>query len=223
MQRDYEKLLENGFSFWNKLKESEQKELKENIHFSTYEKGSEIHNSDSDCLGVSLITKGQLRVYILSEDGRDITLYRLYQGDVCILTASCVIEAITFDLFIEATEDTELMIVQTAAFKRLREQNIYVDHYTYQLTTDRFSDVMWTMQQILFMSMDQRLAVFLADEISKNHSLEIKLTHEEIAKFIGSSREVVTRVLKYFSREGIVELSRGCIKVMDKNKLRNMT
>lgn len=79
---------------------------------------------------------------------------------------------------------------------------------------------MWAMQQILFMSMDKRLAVFLWDEISKTEDDTVHLTHEQVARDVGSAREVVSRMLKYFTSEGIVELSRGGIKVIDKKKLR---
>ena len=85
-----------------------------------------------------------------------------------------------------------------------------------------FSDVMWVMQQILFMSFDRRLAIFLLDEASKTGSELIHLTHEQIAKDMGSAREVVSRMLKYFSTEGMVELSRGGVKLLDKQKLRRL-
>jgi len=82
---------------------------------------------------------------------------------------------------------------------------------------------MWVMQQILFMSTDKRLAVFLTDEAARTGSSTIGLTHEQIAKYIGSAREVVSRMLKYFSTEGIVEVSRKGIKITDKEKLRQLT
>lgn len=87
------------------------------------------------------------------------------------------------------------------------------------MATTRFSDVMWAMQQILFMGVDKRLAIFLWDETAKTGSNSIKMTHEQIARYMGSAREVVSRMLKYFAGEGIVALSRGEIRVMDKEKL----
>ena len=87
----------------------------------------------------------------------------------------------------------------------------------------RFSDVMWVMQQILFMSMDKRLAIFLYDESARIGDDNIPLSHEQIAKYMGSAREVVSRMLKYFSNEGIVELSRRGVKITDRKKLRTLT
>ena len=189
----------------------------------SYKKGETLHSGGDKCLGVLLVKKGQLRVYMMSEDGRDITLYRLFEGDVCILSASCILDEITFDVFIDADEDCELLSICSQTFRRIAEQNIYVEAYIYKLATMRFSDVMWAMQQILFMGIDKRLAIFLIDESSKNHSDKINLTHEQIARYMGTAREVVSRMLKYFSSEGIVELYRGGINIIDKKRLRALT
>ena len=78
------------------------------------------------------------------------------------------------------------------------------------------------MQQILFMGADRRLAIFLWDEISKSKTTEVKMTHEQIARYMGSAREVISRMLKYFAGEGIVELFRGGVRVIDKKKLQNL-
>ena len=114
---------------------------------------------------------------MMSEDGRDITLYRLFKGDVCILSASCVLEAITFDVFIDAEEDTDVLLINSSIFHRLADRNIYVKCFGYQLATVRFSDVMWAMQQILFMGADKRLACFLWNETAKSGSDDLKMTH----------------------------------------------
>jgi CRP/FNR family transcriptional regulator len=160
---------------------------------------------------------------MLSEEGREITLYQLYKGDVCILSASCILNQITFDVHIDTETDSEILLISSHVISSLINSNVYVENFSYKLAADRFSDVMWAMQQILFMSMDKRLAVFLWDEMSKSDSDTIHLTHEQTAKYIGSAREVVTRMLKYFASEGIVELSRGGIKIIDKQKLRKLT
>lgn len=167
-----------------------------------------------------IIKKGALRTYMLSESGKDITLYRLNEGHLCVLSASCALSAITFDVQIDAEEDSEVLFTNSPFFQSLVEKNIYVECFAYKTAADRFSDVMWAMQQILFMSMDKRLAVYLWDEISKSEDNTLHLTHEQVARDIGSAREVISRMLKYFSSEGIVALSRGGIKVIDKRKLR---
>lgn len=222
-QPDCTDLFITNLSFWERLSEDEKYFLCSNAMPVKYAKGENVHGGGEDCVGVLLIKSGQLRVYMLSEDGRDITLYRLFKGDVCILSASCVLEAITFDVFIDAEEDAEVLLIGSAIFHQLADRNIYVKCFGYQLATIRFSDVMWAMQQVLFMSADKRLAIFLIDELSKNGGDEIRLTHEQIARYMGSAREVVSRMLKYFAQEGIVTLSRGGLRVIDKEKLRRLT
>ena len=172
-----------------------------------------------------LIKKGALRVYLLSEEGKEVTLYREYQGDICVLSASCILDQITFDVHIDAVSDSYIYKTSANIFDKLCKENIYVDNFTNKKVIDRFSDVMWAMQQILFMSMDKRLAIFLWDEIASQSAQErpkLHYTHEQIAKYTGSAREVISRMLKYFSDEGIVTVSRGDITIINKPKLRSI-
>ena len=185
-------------------------------------KGSRIHSPLESCVGILLVRSGQLRAYILSEDGRDITLYRLFAGEVCILSASCVLDSVNFDLYIDAEEDTEAYCIGAGTFRSLMQQNVEVRCYAYQMTAERFSDTMWTMQQILFMSADRRLAIFLTDELAKTGGDQLRMTHDQIARYMGSAREVVSRLLKYFAQEGIVSLSRGGVTVLDKPRLKRI-
>ena len=210
------------FNFWDKLSVAERDLLENNISKVSYSKGASLHSSDSECLGVLLVKKGGLRVYILSEDGREVTLYRLTSGDVCVLSASCILNNITFDVNIDADSDTDAFQLNIGTFSKLSSQNVYVENFAYKNTLDRFSDVMWALEQILFMRFDKRLAIFLMDEIAKTGKPEIKLTHEEIARYIGSAREVVTRMLKVFQEQGILEQFRGLIRITDKSKLKEL-
>jgi len=215
-------LFTQYLSFWEQLTPDQQDFLCRSTREVHYAKGASVHRGDRQCVGVLLIKSGQLRTYMLSEEGRDVTLYRLFAGDVCILSASCVLDAITFAVCTDAEEDAEVLVINASAFHQLADENIYVKCFGYQLATTRFSDVMWAMQQILFMGVDKRLAIFLWDEISKSGSSEVKMTHEQIARYIGSAREVVTRMLKYFASDGIVELSRGGVRILDRKKLQNL-
>ncbi len=211
------------FTFWPYLSQAEKELLCANTVSVSYPKGISLHSGSDSCPGVVLVKKGQLRVYMLSEEGREITLYRLFSGDTCILSASCVLDAVTFDVFIGAEEDSEVLMIPSPVFHRLAEQNIHVETYGYRIATERFSDVMWAMQQILFMGIDKRLAIFLLGELEKSGGDVIKLTHEQTARYMGTAREVVTRMLRYFADEKIVELSRGGIRVTDAAKLRALT
>lgn len=223
MEYNYEKTLQKSFDFYNKLSESEKKTLLKNTSEIHYKKGDNVHSADNDCIGVILIKSGELRTYMLSEEGKEITLYRLYAGEVCILSASCLIKNISFDVYIDAETETDILLINSYTFSKLQSYNIYVENFALHTAVDKFSDVMWAMQQILFLSFDKRLASFLLDESIKTNSDEIKLTHEQIAKYMGSAREVVTRMLKHFESDGIVELYRGGLKIKDKNALRDLT
>ncbi|MDF2615887.1 MAG: transcriptional regulator, Crp/Fnr family [Sedimentibacter sp.] len=215
------KEITEDLSFWDKLSSREMELFKNNIQKVKYSKGENLHSADNECLGLLMVLSGELRVYILSEDGREVTLYRLSDGDACVLSASCILHNITFDVFIDAQCDTEVLLLNISAFSQLTQGNVYVENFALRNTVDRFSDVMWAIEQILFTSFDKRLATFLLDESSKNKSPDIKLTHDQIAKYMGSAREVVSRMLKNFESLGIVKLSRGLIHIDDKDELKN--
>ncbi|NCC87281.1 MAG: Crp/Fnr family transcriptional regulator [Clostridia bacterium] len=210
------------FPFWQHLSANQQEGFLNNTQQVAYKKGDHVHSGNNDCNGVMFLKQGQLRVFMLSDEGREITIYRMFAGDTCMLSASCVLKNITFDVFIDAEDDSEILLLSSNFFDKLLNENIYVENYTYKVMADRFSDVMWAMQQILFISFDKRLARFLLDEFNKSLSTEIKLTHEQIAKYMGSAREVVSRMLKYFENEGFVELSRGGIKLVNRKGLEEL-
>ena len=214
--------IKEHLTFWEKLNDAEKQLIENNVSTVKYSKGENLHGVDKECVGLILIKTGELRVYILSEEGRDVTLYRLTEGDSCVLSASCILNNITFDVMIDAEQETEVLLLNIGAFSILSKENIYVENYAYKNAADRFSDIMWAMEQILFMSFDKRLAVFLYDEMVRNKSNDIKLTHEQIAKYIGSAREVVSRMLKSFESQGILKLSRGTIEIIDKDKLKKL-
>ena len=215
-------LFEKTFPFWNKLSTVDKETMCRTAHQVQFKKGTNIHDGN-ECTGVILVKSGSLRLYILSEDGKEITLYRIFPGEMCMLSASCVLETVTFDVFVDSEENSDCVVIGGCIFEDLSRRMSDVKIFALESALSRFSDVMWVMQQILFMSMDKRLAIFLIDESAKRGSDVISLTHEQIAKYMGSAREVVSRMLKYFSSEGIVEVSRGGIKIIDKKRLRELT
>lgn len=212
------KVLGAALDFWDKLDEKTTDYICENTHPVVYERGQNVHSGETQCVGVIFVKKGRLRVYIMSDEGREVTLYRVESGDVCIMSASCVMTEITFDVYVDSESQTEAMVLSSAAFAQLMNSNIYIENFANKLKSQRFSDVMWTMQQILFYSFDKRLAIFLYDELVKSGPI-IEYSHMEIARYLGSAREVVSRMLKYFENEGIVRISRKEIEIIDKKKL----
>ena len=218
----FEPIYREIFPFWDVCSEKDKDDICQNSRALSYPRGTQIHNGEV-CSVVILVRTGCLRVYMMSEQGKDITLYRLYPGDLCMLSASCVLQTITFDVFVDAEEDSECYVISGSAFSMVSERNAQIKIFSLQTALSRFSDVMWVMQQILFMSMDKRLAIFLLDETARTGGDTVFLTHEQIAKYMGSAREVVSRMLKYFSGEGIVSLSRKGVKIIDKQRLRALT
>lgn len=217
-QSDQE-LLQKSLPFWDKLTSEEISLLNSSARSIHFSKGQSLYRGEMECAGVLIMKSGGIRIYITSEEGREITLYRLESDDICILSASCVLESIDFDVSIDAESDCEILQISSSVFSRISSGNIYVELFSYKMATERFSDVMWAMQQILFTSFDKRLARFLIEESERSDSLDISMTHEQIAKYLGSAREVVSKMLKYFSREGYVSLSRGGIHILDKSAL----
>ena len=160
---------------------------------------------------------------MLSEDGKEITLYRLAPGEVCMLSASCVLQSITFDVYIDAEIPSECYMINAAAFHTISEKIPAVKIFALETAVSRFSDVMWILQQIVFMSMDKRLAIFLYDEILSNGTDTITMTHDQIARHLGTAREVITRMLKHFAADGILNVTRKGIHIIDRTKLKQIT
>ena len=188
----------------------------------TISKGTVIHNGSMDCTGLLLVKSGQLRAYILSEEGREITIYRLFDRDMCLFSASCMMRSIQFEITIEAEKDTDLWIIPVDTYQSIMAQSAPVANYTNELMATRFSDVMWLMEQIMWKSLDKRVAAFLLEEASIEGTNRLKITHEYIANHLGSHREVITRMLRYFQNEGMVKLSRGVVEITDVDKLEEL-
>lgn len=213
----------NKLQFWNKLTSTEQEELSRNSIIKEYKKGTIIHSENNECLGMMIIIQGGIRTCIVSEEGREITLFKLSEGDVCVLSADCVIKQITFDTLMIAEKDCKVILINVSYFNELINQNIYARSYTYELIAEKFSNVMWVMKEILFDKFDKRLALFLINEAQKNNNLKIKITQEQIAKDLNTAREVVSRMLKRFELDKIIEIQRGGVKILDLESLEKLS
>lgn len=207
------------FPIWNKLSPIHQKYIEETIVRRSVKKGTIIYNGNVDCTGLFLIKSGQLRSYILSDEGREITLYRLFDRDFCLLSASCMIKSIQFDITIEAEKDTEFWLIPSEIYKNIMKESAPVANYTNEIMASRFTEVMWLIEQIMWKSLDKRIASFLLEESAIEETNLLKITHETIANHLGTHREVITRILHYFQNENIIELSRGTIKIINRKKL----
>lgn len=215
--------FQSYFPIWDKLNKAEQDRITGNLITRKVTKGIVIHNGSMECTGLLLIKTGQLRAYILSDEGREITIYRLFDRDMCLFSASCIMRSIQFDITIEAEKDTDLWIIPAELYQSIMKESAPVANYTNELMATRFSEVMWLIEQIMWKSLDKRLAAFLLEEISIEGTEKLKITHETIANHLGSYREVMTRMLKYFQNEGMVKLYRGMIEITDSEKLESLS
>ena len=205
--------------FWDKLTKQQQERITNLIEFRQIKKGAHIHDSSADCLGLVIVRSGQLRAYILSEDGREITISRMMQYDVSLLSASCVMPDMQFNVMIEAEKDSEFWSIPACLFKNLADESLAVSNYARNLLSSNFSELMWLMEQIMWKSFDKRLAAFLLEEAALEETDVLHITHEKIANHMGTAREVVTRMLRYFQSEGMVKLTRGGIELSDPDRL----
>ena len=207
------------FPVWDKLTPAQRQHIADLVERRSVKKGTHIHDSSAECLGLVIVRSGQLRAYILSEDGREITLSRLFDYDVSLLSASCVMPDMQMNVMIEAEKDTEFWSIPACLFKNLMEESLPVANFARNLISSNFSELMWLMEQIMWKSFDKRLAAFLLEEMNLEGSPVLKITHERIAAHMGTAREVVTRMLRYFQSEGMVRLTRGTVEVTDVKKL----
>ena len=200
--------------YWDHLTGAERELVGQSVRRLSFPRGAMVHGAEG-CLGLVLVQRGRLRAYLLSEQGRDESIFRVEAGESCVLSASCVITQITFETHLTVEEDTQLLVLPSGVFQRLTEENIYIRCFLFEMATERFSEVMWVMQQILFLGFDQRLALLLLEHVRSSGETTLRRTHEEIARDLGSAREVVTRMLRRFAEEGLVELRRGAVEVKD--------
>ncbi len=203
------------FPVWDKLSAAERESLVPAVHARRFSKGENIHGTGDSCLGFLILKSGRLRAYLLSDSGREVTLYYLNAGEMCLFSASCMMRNIQFDIYIDAKEDTDVLQIPAPAFKNLMEKSLPVSRYVNDLMATHLTDVMWLMEQILFKRLDERLAVLLLEDAKGSPENAVTATHEELAERLGSAREAVTRMLKYFQTEKLVKLSRGEIRITD--------
>lgn len=215
--------LSGGFPIWDKLTAQQRETLTAAAAVRFAKRGTLLHGGSGDCLGLLVVREGQLRAYILSEEGREITLYRLFQRDICLLSAACAMGSLQLDIALEAEKDTEFFLIPPEVYRSVMEASAPLANYTNTLMAERFSQVMWLMEQVMWHSFDRRLAAFLLEESALEGSARLELTHERIAAHLGTAREVVTRMLRYFQSEGLVRLSRGAVELTDTAGLRRLS
>ena len=214
--------LSQYFPIWKKLSEDQRNRILGVAEFLTVKKNTILHDGSPECMGMLVVRSGQLRAYMLSEEGREVTIARFFEMDVCLFSASCVMPNMQFDIFIEAEKDCELWVIPACLFQNLMDESVVVANYARDLISNHFSELMWLMEQIMWRSFDKRLAGFLLEETRLEETDSLKITHEKIAAHMGTAREVVTRMLRYFQSEGMVRLTRGTVDILDRKRLEKL-
>lgn len=213
-------VLQDRFEFWDILSIDEKEMIAKSTEINIYRSGEILHGSSKVCTGILYIIRGKLRGYVLSEDGRDISIERLRKGDLCVMSASCIVEALNQNFYVEAEEETEVLVVDASTLKDLSERHMEVKIFLLEIAKDKYLKAFHHMQNMIFLPVDRRLAMKLIEESDLIGSNEIFLTHEDLAKDIGSAREVVSRNLNVFQDKGIIKLYRGRIKILSSDNLK---
>ena len=208
--------------FWDVLTPGEKQLVSERASLRRFSPNQVIGSSDSSCTGVVFVMSGCIRVSLLSEEGREVTLFRVAKNECCVTTASCAIKQITFDTCVSALESSVLLVVPSAVCDCLSRQNIYFRSFMLEIEVQRYSQVVQVMQQMLFKRLDQRLAIRLVELCDAEGKRQLGVTQEGLARDINSAREAVTRALHRLSQEGLVAVRRGNIEILDLERLRTL-
>ncbi len=211
------RLLEH-MPFLNRADDRLRQSLFDKASIATLEKGQHVCHEGSDCTHLAIMLSGTVRVYKLGENGKEITLYRVALGESCILTASCILSHVPFPAFAICDTDVEAALIPASDVRRwLSESTVWQD-YIFGLVATRLSNIIQVVEDVVFRRMDKRIADHLYNRMSYSGKT-LLVTHQEIASELGTSREVVSRILKEFEQDAIIKVSRGTIDLLIPEKL----
>lgn len=208
------------YSFIDHLDVDVKEMIKSSLIIENFDSDSQILSRGDQCRGFSLILKGIIRVYKISEKGKEVTLYKLTSGDTCYLSISCMITNSYYPAFAEVMEPTTIVFIPTDIFQRYIYNTLDFQKYMVSNLFQKYTDVIKVLEEIAFERMDVRVSKYLL-ELSQNinNSNYLYLTQERIAQELGTSREVITRILTDFKNKEIISTQRGKITIIDRDKL----
>lgn len=199
------------FSFFAGMSEEDKKLLRESVIRKDIPEGQIMMGDNTRCSGIPMVMKGQLRLFRISEKGREMTIYRINQGELCILAGVCAMGNTEYDFSIEAETDSVLASIPADTFKELIYRSDSFRTYVFNALAQRLILSIETIEMLIFNSIEERIMAYL--QRHANAVGVVKTTHEKMAVELGSSREVITRQLKTMSERGLIELRRGKIIV----------
>ncbi len=192
-------------------------EFRQKAFFAKIPTGGDVFVEGDLVDSIALLVSGVVRVYKIGETGREITLYRFGNGESCILTANAILSQKTFPAVATVEQEAEAVMIPAESFREwVRRYDLWRE-FVFDLLSERLSSVMVIVEEVAFRRMDARLSDFLLKRSQMSDSIHI--THQEIAAELGSSREVVSRLLEDFSSEGSISVSRGTITILDRGLL----
>lgn len=214
--------LSDNLPFFKDLSQEEKTMIYDATHIEEYKLGELVYSKYKACSGIVLVLKGQLRSFMSSLSGKEITLFRLFENDLCILSSACVYQNLSYDISLQAEEDSSLIVIDGNFFKEVLEKNLSVQKFMLEVTQSKLSEIMWVLEQVVFFSLEHRLSDYLINQHYLKDSIQIYITHEAIANDLGSSREVISRMLKRFEKDNLIEMGRGYIKIIDIKGLKSL-
>lgn len=208
------------FDFLNQADDASRDKFLHTALMVRLEPGQNVCQQGDECSHLALVMSGTARIYKLGENGREITLYRIGRGESCILTASCILSQIPFPAFAVCEEPLEAAVVPAGQIRQWLDESPLWRDYVFGLVAHRMVDIISLVEEVVFRRMDQRIADYLIQS-SVNNGQHIDITHQLMASDLGTSREVVSRILKDFETSGIILVARGSVEIIDQTKLQS--
>ncbi len=197
------------------------RELKQKAFYAHIPEGHDVFVEGDTADAIALLISGVVRVYKIGETGREITLYRFGNGESCILTANAILSQKEFPAIATVEKDANAVMIPAETFRDwVRRYDLWRE-FVFDLLSERLSSVMEIVEEVAFHRMDDRVATFILDRLGQSDTLQV--THQAIAIELGSSREVISRILEDFSTQGFIQVSRGTIKVLDRKGLKSLS
>lgn len=197
------------FEFYPRMDEADKRVIRETAVRKDLAVGQIMIGDNNRCNGVPLVTKGSLRLFRISDKGREVTLYRINGGEVCILAAVCAMGEVEYNFSIEAEKDSTIYMISPEVFRELFSRSEAFKKYVFNALAQKLIMSMETIEMLIFISIEERIMEYLKQNAGDKG--EVKTTHEKMAIDLGSSREVITRQLKKMAEKGMIRLGRGKI------------
>lgn len=214
--------LEQALPCFNQLTERQKLQIQHYTLGHDYKKGDVILNPLKRYAGLKIIKSGQIKLSMVTRNGGELMLYRLDAGELCVLSVLSLLNQFEWDICVEAEQDSVILTIPEQVYLSIVEENPSVKEFHQNLLIQRLSEVVRVTSQAAVSTAEERLARFLSDYQRYNNSMEIHMTHQEMAKDIGTVREVVTRILKKFQEKGYVKLERGRVTILDLKQLESI-